>query len=74
MIPRVPYAEPAMADDWGDWGSTEDGLRAMEAAARLIMAQRELFAAGEGPQLSVFDHVDHEKTPPNEDCYHSDDA
>jgi hypothetical protein len=67
-----------MADDWGDWGFTEDELRAMEPGARLIMAQREHFAAdraaGEGPQLSVFDHVDHEKTPPNEDCYHSDDA
>jgi hypothetical protein len=44
----------------------------------MIVAQREHFApdraAGEGPQLSVFDQVDHEKTPPNEDCYHSDDA
>ena len=50
----------------------------MEARASLIMAQREHFAAdraaGEGPQLSAFDHVDHEKTPPSENCYHSDDA
>jgi hypothetical protein len=58
-------------------GFTDNELRAIEGAS-LIMAQREHFAAdraaGEGPQLSVFDHVDHEKTPPNQDCYHSDDA
>jgi len=41
-----------MADDWGDCGFTEDELRATEAGASLIMAQREHFA-DDGRRSSV---------------------